>query len=147
VSAMRVSIKVGDWQTLQADAIPIRQAVFVVEQGVPLDEEIDVMDEHCLHAVAYDEQQRPLATGRLLPDGHIGRMAVHLHARKRNIGSLVLSELVEEARKRGHQVVILHAQVHATHFYIKHDFVAEGDEFLEAAIPHIKMTRQLMPSA
>jgi predicted GNAT family N-acyltransferase len=143
VNNLEVSVRVGNWQSFKADAMPIREAVFVAEQGVPLDEEVDDMDELCLHAVAYDSQNKAIATGRLLPDGHIGRMAVHLYARKKHVGSAVLSTLVSEARKRGHPMVILHAQVHATNFYVRHGFVAEGGEFLEADIPHVKMTMRL----
>ena len=89
------NIKLGDWTSLQKDAQAIRYAVFVVEQKIPADLEWDVMDAQCLHAVAYDENNKPIGTGRLLPDGHIGRMAVMESARGTGIGAAILLLLME----------------------------------------------------
>ena len=134
-----VNIRLGPWHEMQQDALPIRHAVFVIEQGVPPEEEVDEMDAACVHAVAYDVQGQALATGRLLPDGHIGRMAVSASARGNQVGSAVLQALIGEARTRGHVAVVLHAQTHAIAFYNKHGFVLERDEFFEANISHFKM--------
>ena len=77
-----------------------------------------------------------MATGRLLPDGHIGRMAVLKDWRNRGIGGLMLQKLIERAKARGDREVALSAQVHAVPFYRAHGFVAEGSEYLEAGIRH-----------
>ncbi|HWW71426.1 MAG TPA: GNAT family N-acyltransferase, partial [Duganella sp.] len=69
-------IRFGDWTVLDKDAKIIRFEVFVEEQKVPAELEMDHMDAVCVHAVAYDAAGKPVGTGRLLPDGHIGRMAV-----------------------------------------------------------------------
>ena len=74
-------IRLGSWSELHALAAPIRFAVFVEEQRVPAALEIDAQDPLSLHALAFDAQGDPVATGRLLPDGHIGRMAVLRRAR------------------------------------------------------------------
>ncbi|MCC7225903.1 MAG: GNAT family N-acetyltransferase [Burkholderiaceae bacterium] len=134
-------VKLGTWDRMRDWATPIRMQVFVLEQRVAPQEELDDMDVACLHAVAFDAQGRAQGTGRLLPDGHIGRMAVLREFRGLGIGSAILDMLVNEARGLGYHSVALHAQTHARGFYERHGFVAEGDEFEEANIPHILMRR------
>ncbi|QGZ37720.1 putative GNAT family N-acyltransferase [Pseudoduganella flava] len=132
-------IRYGDWSTLRADAQAVRLEVFVQEQGVPAELEMDDNDAACLHAVAYDAAGIPVGTGRLLPDGHIGRMAVLKRVRGTGIGSALLRGLMDQARARGHAEVVLSAQTHAAPFYLAHGFVVAGDEFHEAGIPHVDM--------
>jgi predicted GNAT family N-acyltransferase len=129
----------GDWVALQQDATAVRHDVFVIEQNVPIELELDEMDALCLHVVAYDADHRAIGTARLLPDGHIGRMAVRREARAAGIGSTLLQVLMERARTRGDRVVKLNAQLQAEAFYARHGYVREGDEFLDAGIPHIAM--------
>ena len=136
-------VELGDWLSLQAMAAPIRLEVFVHEQKVPLEEEIDSLDVACVHAVAFDAQGQALATGRLLPDGHIGRMAVRKVARAQGLGSAVLTALVQRARQKGFVEVVLSAQTHAQEFYLRHGFVPEGAEYLDANIPHILMRKAI----
>eukprot|EP01034_Spumella_vulgaris_P036032 gene36032-44440_t len=90
-------------------------------------------------AVTYDAAGAPIGTGRLLPDGHIGRMAVRKVARGTGIGGALLLGLMAQARLRGHQTVVLGAQTHAAPFYEKHGFAIVGDQFFEAGIPHVEM--------
>lgn len=138
-----MQLEIGTWQDLQAQAGPIRYAVFVEEQGVPADEEWDAFDPPSLHAVLRDDDGTPIATGRLLPDGHIGRMAVVADARGTGAGSAVLAALIECARDEGHRQVRLNAQTHACGFYEKMGFVAHGEVFLDAGIPHVEMSLDL----
>ena len=135
-------IEVLPWETARAHAAPIRFAVFVEEQRVPPEIELDEMDERCLHAVAF-HGNLPVGTARLLPDGHIGRMAVLKEWRGHGIGGRMLSTLIERARARGDRELILSAQVHAVAFYRAHGFVEEGAEYLEAGIRHQSMRRKL----
>ncbi|WP_374580786.1 GNAT family N-acetyltransferase [Pseudoduganella sp.] len=137
---MTTTLRFGDWASMQADAKPIRMEVFVREQNVPADLEMDERDAGCLHAVAYDAAGQPVGTGRLLPDGHIGRMAVLRSARGSGVGGAILKGLMEKARERGDQRVVLSAQTHAAEFYLAHGFAMAGDVFLEAGIAHIEMT-------
>jgi predicted GNAT family N-acyltransferase len=130
------------WEKAREHAAPIRFAVFVEEQGVPRDIELDAIDEACVHAVAF-EGASAVGTGRLLPDGHIGRMAVLKAWRGRGIGSRILQRLIEKARERGDREIALSAQVHAAAFYRAHGFVEEGGEYFEAGIPHQAMRRAL----
>jgi len=121
----------------------VRIEVFVIEQNVPAELEWDEGDEVSTHAVAYDEQGQPVATGRLLPDGHIGRMAVSQSLRGQGIGKQVLMALLDHARQDGHSELVLHAQTHAIPFYEQQGFVPEGEEFIEADMPHRLMRRRL----
>jgi len=135
-------IELLDWDQARAHASPIRFTVFVEEQGVPRDIELDEQDAGSLHAVVF-EGAKPVATGRLLPDGHIGRMAVLKAWRGRGLGALMLKSLMNRAKERGNREILISAQVHAVPFYRAHGFVLEGGEYLEAGIRHQAMKRRL----
>lgn len=120
----------------------IRREVFVVEQRVPEAEEWDDWDAVSRHVIAL-AGGAGIGTGRLLPDGRIGRMAVRKAWRGRGVGSALLSVLVQLARDQGHGETRLHAQTHALSFYARHGYIPVGDEFMEAGIPHIEMRLQL----
>lgn len=141
---MKIDIRTGPWSEQQAMAQAIRYAVFVIEQNIPVELEWDDMDAVCLHAVAFDENGNSLGTGRLLPDGHIGRMAVKKNARGYGVGGAILDALVALAQERGDKVVMLNAQANAEKFYAAHGFSLDGPEFMEAGIPHVSMRRQLV---
>lgn len=136
---MNLKMSLGSWEQQKVAARALRYEVFVVEQKVPVELEWDDMDAECLHAVVQDDRGEPLGTGRLLPDGHIGRMAVRISARGSGAGGLILTSLMEEARRRGDHSVMLHAQLHAASFYERHGFQREGNVFEEAGIPHVFM--------
>lgn len=136
-----IRIALGTWDRMRDDAYSVRHQVFVVEQGVPADVELDDDDAVSVHAVAYGPNNEPLGTGRLLPDGHIGRMAVHKQARGMGVGAQILEALIGQGHGDGHRMLILHAQTHAAGFYEAHGFAVEGDEFMEAGIAHVVMTR------
>jgi predicted GNAT family N-acyltransferase len=137
-----VQIEVLPWDKARERATAIRFAVFVKEQGVPAEMEIDELDARSVHALALHEGAA-VGTGRLLPDGHIGRMAVQKEWRGREIGSLILEALVAQARERGHLEVVLAAQVRAIDFYRAHGFAVIGGVYEEAGIPHQDMSLRL----
>jgi len=139
---MHFQLTLGDWSSQGRDAQAIRYDVFVQEQKVPPELEWDEMDAACLHILAYDAAGQAVATARLLPDGHIGRMAVRKAARGRGIGKAMLEALMQEARKRGDRCVMLNAQTHAESFYRCFGFAREGEEFMDAGIPHIRMRHE-----
>lgn len=138
-----VHILLGSWDELRDRATPIRFTVFVEEQKVPAEIELDDWDPRCLHALALDDAGRVLGTGRLLPDGHIGRMAVLREARGTGAGTALLQALMQAARERGHRDVVLSAQTHAVPFYARLGFAIEGEVYDEAGIPHVDMRRSL----
>lgn len=136
---MKFDITLGDWDTQQNPARAVRYDVFVIEQNIPVNLEWDDMDPVCMHAVAFDEEGQAIGTGRLLPDGHIGRMAVKPATRGAGVGGAILQVLLREAKRRGDTTVQLNAQTRAESFYTRHGFTREGEEFIEAGIPHIHM--------
>jgi len=136
-----LEIEVVGWAEAELLVMPVRTEVFVVEQGVPAEIERDALDAVCRHAIARDAGGRVVATGRLLPDGHIGRMAVRRAVRGAGVGGAVLQALIDEAARRGLREVALAAQTHALDFYLRHGFEAVGEVFMEAGIPHRAMRR------
>jgi predicted GNAT family N-acyltransferase len=135
-------IRLLDWPAAQAQAQRIRFTVFVDEQRVPPELEMDEHDATSVHALAFADG-KAIGTGRLLPDGHIGRMAVLKEWRGRGVGLALLRALVDAARERGDRDVVLNSQVHALGFYGAEGFKAEGAVYEEAGIPHQVMRLKL----
>ena len=133
-----LKIELLDWAAAEGEAKRIRFTVFVEEQRVPANLEMDEHDSRCLHALAYADE-RAIATGRLLPDGHIGRLAVLKEWRGRGAGRAMLRRLIGAARARGDREIVLSAQVHAVGFYRAEGFETEGPVYEEAGIPHQEM--------
>jgi predicted GNAT family N-acyltransferase len=133
------------WDTHLAQLHAIRRIVFVEEQGVPESLEWDRYDERAQHLLAYEPDGIAVGTGRLLPDGRIGRMAVLRPWRRRGVGSALLVALLDLARKQKSPVARLHAQQRAVAFYAKHGFTVTSEEFMEAGIPHRAMELKLLP--
>ncbi|QAU36064.1 GNAT family N-acetyltransferase [Janthinobacterium sp. 17J80-10] len=136
-------IELGDWEMLGSAARIVRSEVFIGEQLVPVALEWDEMDAVALHAIARDSAGQAVGTGRLLPDGHIGRMAVLRGARGQGIGAAILAALMQASRRRGDAESRLNAQTHAQGFYARYGFKGEGEEFDDADIPHIHMRCRL----
>jgi predicted GNAT family N-acyltransferase len=135
-------IELMGWEEAKPLASPIRFEVFVREQRVPAEIELDAQDALSLHAIGF-LAEKAVATGRLLPDGHIGRMAVLQAWRGRGIGGRIRARLMEAARRRGDREVALSAQVHAVGFYRAHGFRPVGEVYQEAGIDHQAMVRDL----
>jgi len=138
------SIRLCNWEEARPEARRIRELVFVREQGVPLELEWDEQDPRCDHALAYAADDLAVGTGRLLPDGHIGRMSVLKEWRGKGVGGLLLQALLEQARLRRHTRARLNAQTDAAGFYRRYGFEVEGPEFMEAGIAHVPMQRDLL---
>lgn len=142
-----LDIRSGSWDALGAQAGPLRNAVFVQEQGIPAELEWDADDASALHVVAFNRLGVAVATGRLVlqSDGssRIGRMAVLAPLRGATVGRVVLDALVAAARARGDRQVVLHAQRSAEGFYRRAGFVAQGEPYDEAGIAHITMALAL----
>lgn len=134
----KLEIREGSWEALGAEATEIRRMVFIEEQRVPLEEEWDGRDPECRHFLALLEGL-PVGTARLLPDAHIGRVAVLAEARGSGIGAALMAAAIEAARRDGHPAVELAAQTHALAFYARLGFIPFGDEFLDAGILHRNM--------
>ena len=136
-------VRLVGWREAEARLAPIRYTVFVEEQKVPVEVEMDGLDPECAHAVAESLSGEAIGTGRLLPDGRIGRMAVLAGWRRKGVGAAILEALMDEARRRGFRETYLHAQAHAKKFYLRHGYAPHGEEYLEAGIAHLEMRAKL----
>jgi predicted GNAT family N-acyltransferase len=127
------------------DAFSVRIAVFVEEQQIPREEELDELDDIAVHCVAYLDDRTPVAAGRLvLMDGYakIGRMAVLATHRKTGLGARILEALEREGASRGVRLFRLSAQLSARGFYDRAGYTPLGDVYDEVGIPHIAMEKR-----
>lgn len=136
-------MSIVQWQDAAPSLRAVRESVFIHEQHVPKELEWDTFDPVSTHLLVTSSAGEPVGAARLLPDGHIGRMAVLKTWRGKGIGSAMLQRLLDESRQRGMTKVALNAQVTAKSFYAKFGFQVVGEEFIEAGMSHIKMFLKL----
>ncbi|MFO1445579.1 GNAT family N-acetyltransferase [Bacillus sp. Bva_UNVM-123] len=135
---------VNDEKELQ-DAFSVRKTVFVHEQLVPIEEEIDQYDESAVHFVLY-EDENPIGAGRfriLDGIGKVERICVLKDKRKTGAGKVIMEKIEEYADSQGISHVKLNAQTQAIPFYQKLKYEVVSDEFLDAGIPHRTMKKTL----
>ena len=137
------SIKRTTWRKDSAALSHIRESVFMQEQKVPEELEWDGEDEAAIHLLALNSDNTPIGCARILQDGHIGRMAVLKQSRGHGIGRALLRRAVDVVRELGCSEAFLDAQRYAIPFYEREGFTAEGEEFMDAGIPHRHMSRPL----
>jgi predicted GNAT family N-acyltransferase len=125
------------------DAIKlVRNTVFSAEQGVDPAIDFDGLDDDAFHVLCSDDG-KPVGTGRMLDDGHIGRVAVISEYRSRGAGTRIMQLLIDTAKANNYKRIYLHAQVGAVPFYDKLGFFACGKNFEEAGILHTPMAKVL----
>lgn len=139
---LEITLRPADWERDRPLIRQVREAVFILEQQVDPALEWDEHETSAQHFLALRGKE-PLATGRITADGKIGRMAVMQDARGLGLGARLLQAICEYAQTQGMHRVYLHAQTHALPFYRKAGFEVQGEEFMEAGIPHRKMVRSL----
>jgi ElaA protein len=123
----------------------LRRSVFIEEQAVPEELEVDGLDGEALHVLATLDD-RPVGTARVLlkgDTGKIGRVCVLRDERGQGIGAALIRAAVEELRRRGLRTARLGSQTHAIPFYEGLGFLAEGPIYDDAGIPHRDMTLAL----
>lgn len=139
-------VSLVQWQDSATSLRAVREAVFILEQQVPEALEWDAYDPISVHVLATTVSGgKPVGTARLLPDGHIGRMAVLKERRGEGIGSAMLRCLIDKARHDGMAEIKLNAQIAAKPFYAGFGFQETGSDFMEAGIPHVTMFLRLSP--
>ena len=139
---MNIASIICDYKSNIEDICAIRYEVFVGEQNVPEELEIDGLDHEAKHVLAYVDAL-PIGTRRILNDGHIGRVAVLKNYRGLGIGKLIMKELIKWAEDMNLEKIWLSSQWHAHSFYLDLGFVCIGEIYKEAGIDHIKMYRVL----
>jgi predicted GNAT family N-acyltransferase len=135
-----IELRPATWEDDRTALQCVRRSVFIEEQGIPESEEWDDVDRAARHVLAVTENRDAVGTGRLEPTGKIGRVAVLPQYRGTGVGSLIMGHLVNHATELGFTRVYLHAQAAAAGFYERLGFRAEGPEFDEVGIPHVRMT-------
>jgi predicted GNAT family N-acyltransferase len=127
-------------------AMDLRVRVFVDEQGVDPEEELDDLDATSLQIVGVDEQG-VIATCRLrdLGEGEwkLERMAVDHRVRRSGVGERLLAGAESQARERGANEMVLNAQRRVESFYAANGYAGEGESFMEAGIEHVRMRKPL----
>jgi predicted GNAT family N-acyltransferase len=137
--------EVASGSPLLEAAFELRREVFVVEQGVPPELEIDELDPDATHLVAI-LGEAVVGTLRILQHegaAKIGRVAVRAAVRRTGIGGRLMQRAAELARERGFAEIVLYAQVTVAGFYRRLGYVEEGEPFEEAGIPHIAMRKKI----
>lgn len=144
-----MEILLKSWKEAEVDAFLVRKEVFILEQSVPAELELDEFDLSAAHVLAYQDAHC-IGTGRLVnlstKQARIGRMAVLAKFRGKGVGKQILQKLVDLAASQGVREVILHSQVSAIPFYEKLGFQAQGEAYEEAGIPHRNMMLKLANS-
>lgn len=131
---------------LLVEAIKLRFEVFVWEQRVPIEMEVDEYDRKCNHLVLLDTQEKVVGTLRLVSKGDkikLGRFVIRRSHRGRGLGNLMMQSAFDVVKQRGFRQMILEAQTYVVHFYEKWGFEVVGEEFMDAGIPHKRMKRDL----
>ena len=139
---MNITSIICDYKSHTEDICAIRYEVFVDEQNVPEELEIDGLDDEAKHVLAFIDEV-PIGTGRILIDGHIGRVAVLKNYRGHGIGKLIMKELIKCAQTKNLEKIWLSSQWHAHSFYLDFGFVCVDEIYKEAGIDHIKMFKEL----
>ena len=145
-----VEIRMGPWSELGEQASALRQAVFMDEFRIPLGLAYDAADDESVHALVSSRLGQVLATGRLTREGpglsRIARVAVNRAIRSTGFGRTVVQALVQLAAERGDTRVVLSSQCSAQGFYARLGFIAIGEPYIEAEVPHVDMAH-VLPAA
>jgi len=140
-----MNIAAADFERDYASLHAVRFAVFVDEQKIPSDLEMDDRDAECHHWLATDERGDAIGTVRLDVGAHgkVGRLAVLARARGHGVGRALMLHVHELARARGLARVWCHAQISAAPFYEKLGYRIASEAFEEAGIEHVRMEFEL----
>lgn len=135
-----IQVRIAGWSDDESDIRRIRTLVFIEEQKIPEDEEFDDADKTAVHVLAHDDRGEAIGTARLLDYKKIGRVAVMKPWRGKGVGKALIGFLMHLARENGAKSVELDAQVYAIPFYEGLGYRVTGGEFMDAGIPHRKMS-------
>ena len=138
-----ITVVQTNWQLDEGVIKSVRMPVFVQEQQVPYEIDFDSNDANAVHWLAFNDNNIPIGTARLLGDGHFGRMAVIKMYRNQGIGRSIIQTAMDYASSVGMESIYLNSQLQAKTFYEGLGFKEYGDVFLEANIEHVSMSKKL----
>lgn len=141
-----MKIKVVETPEEKNQAFQIRTTVFVDEQKVSMEEEIDEFEDVAIHFIGY-KNKIPIAASRLrwVDDyGKLERICILKEFRGKSYGSDLIKRMETEVFKKGYKKAKLNAQTRAVEFYKRLGYIVVSEEFLDAGIPHVTMTKQLI---
>jgi predicted GNAT family N-acyltransferase len=138
MNSAQLIVRKVDWQCEKERLLRIRCAVFVDEQGFPLELEVDEHDASAWHYVA-EVDSLAVATARCSSTGQVGRMAVLPAYRRLGIGGALLQTLIQQMAGHGLLQLHLNAQLPARRFYSHYGFVATGPRFMDHGVEHCRM--------
>jgi predicted GNAT family N-acyltransferase len=140
-----VNVEIVTTKEQLQDAFSVRRLVFVEEQQVPEEEEIDQYDDECIHFVLYN-QEMPIGAGRfrnLDGIGKVERICVLSNSRGTGAGKLIMDKIEQYAKQNNYSALKLNAQTQAIPFYSKLGYEIISDEFMDAGIPHRTMKKYI----
>lgn len=140
-------IRVGGWAELGDQASALRRDVFMEELGIGPGLDHDAQDDDAVHVLLRNRMGQALATARMVQEGsgrsRIARVAVSRAMRSIGLGRLVMQSLMQLAAERGDSQLVLQSQCSAEGFHVHLGFVAVGEPYDEAGIPHVDMARRI----
>jgi len=140
-----MNVKIVESEEELQQAYHIRMVVFVEEQNVPPEEEIDDLEGSSIHFIGYDNE-KPVAASRLRfveEYGKLERICVSKEARGKSFGKEIIQAMEKVVQEKGFKKAKLHAQTHAEGFYQKLGYHTVSGEFMDAGIPHVTMIKDL----
>lgn len=141
-----MEVKIVNNEQELAEAFEVRKTVFIHEQNVPEEEEIDQYESDSIHFVLYDDNRKAAGAGRfrvLDGIGKVERICVLKENRKTGAGVAVMNKIEEYAKSQGISTLKLNAQTHAIPFYSRLGYETVSEEFMDAGIPHKTMKKSI----
>jgi len=137
------TVSLVNWHDGEPLLKSIRDTVFIREGGASPELEWDGKDASCRHALALSLQGDAIGCGRMMPDGHIGHIAVLQQWRKQKVGTAIVEALLEYARTHDYPQISVDAQPKYIPFYRNNGFVEQGEAFMDAGVQRVKMALKL----
>ncbi|MGM7680930.1 GNAT family N-acetyltransferase [Cytobacillus sp. Hm23] len=140
-----MKVKIATTNDEYNDALLVRRQVFIEEQQVSEEEEIDNLENEATHFVLYDHNQ-PIGAGRIRQlenTGKVERICVLSTSRKKGSGKMIMDKIEQYAIDQGIDKLKLNSQTHAEQFYKKLGYETVSEVFMDAGIPHVTMVKQL----
>jgi len=141
------NVTIAASQRERENAFSVRRKVFVEEQGVPLNLELDELDKTADHFVVYSAEN-PIGAGRIREItagiGKVERVCILPDYRGKHLGNLIMHALEMHAINKGLNKILLNAQAYAVPFYEKLGYAITSPEFMDADIPHRAMEKEIV---